>query len=101
LIYKRLNAKGHSEFQNEATARNSAALERPILDTGGKSAEDLLHVLKRGDVFMKYGHSGKPHKAFVQLTEDEKRIIWKPLVCTCFKRNRYIDTDTVRSFYNI
>jgi hypothetical protein len=97
-MYKRLNVKTN---EVEQAVRNTA-----IVNPGGEfmapavhiNTDELISILKAGDVFTKYGRSGNPHKTFVQLSQDEKRIIWKPYKCTCFSRKRYMDTDSVRSF---
>ena len=39
--------------------------------------EEIIKMLKKGESFIKYGNKGNPHTRLVQLTQDEKKIIWK------------------------
>jgi hypothetical protein len=62
------------------------------------NGEELIQMLKNGQKFIKYGKSGDPHERFVYLSPDENYMIWRPLTCTCFTRDRSIKTT---SFINI
>jgi hypothetical protein len=74
---------------------------KPIIGKDSKNnsemkPEDFLLLLKKGEIFIKYGNYGNPHLRFVQLTEDEDRLIWKTIsTCSFLRSARSIDTIEV------
>ncbi len=65
-------------------------------------AEEIYKMLKKGEVFTKYGNKGTPHPRLVQLTQDEKRIIWRKVTgCNIFCKTRSINISEVKNIiYN-
>jgi len=64
-------------------------------------AEEILKMLKTGEIFIKYGNKGRPHPRLVQLSQDEKRIVWRKVSgCNIFCKTRSINlTDVIDYFY--
>jgi len=58
--------------------------------------EEILKMLKAGEVFIKYGNKGRPHHRLVQLSQDEKRIVWRKISgCNIFCKSRSINLSDV------
>jgi hypothetical protein len=63
--------------------------------------EEILKMLKKGEVFTKYGNNGSPHPRLVQLTQDEKKIVWRKITgCNIFCKTRSINlSDVTKHFF--
>ena len=58
--------------------------------------EEILKMLKQGEIFIKYGNKGSPHPRLVQLSQDEKRIVWRKISgCNIFCKIRSINLADV------
>lgn len=94
MIYRRLSVKENLQNGETKTFRNlNFNNENNCSDL---KLDDFLMILKKGEIFVKYGNYGNPHLRFVQLTDDEERLIWKPISsCSFFKSTHYIETTDV------
>lgn len=92
LIYRRLSYRSNLMLAETKTFKQIMAK-----DTNKElKPEEMLSLLKKGENFVKYGNYGNPHIRFVQLTEDEDRLIWKPISsCSFLRSTRSIDTIDV------
>jgi hypothetical protein len=62
--------------------------------------EEIISMLKNGEVFTKYGKHGDPHPRMVKLSEDEKRIMWFTLgSCSLFKKTKFIEVSDIKDVY--
>ena len=63
-------------------------------------SDEMLKMLKEGQIFIKYGNKGTPHKRLVQLSLDGTKILWRKMnSCNIFKRNRSINVADVRIIF--
>ena len=97
----------HTNFNQGVNLISQGGVSNPIsTERGGLSpspnlvsSEEMIGLLKLGQTFLKYGNKGKPHERFVYLSQDEKKLLWKPLTCTCFSKERYIKTEKLTTVY--
>lgn len=62
--------------------------------------EEIISMLKKGEVFTKYGKHGDPHPRMVKLSEDEKKIMWFTLgSCSIFKKTKFIEVSEIKDVY--
>lgn len=74
--------------------------DNQILDTSSflneMKGEEIIELLKAGEVFIKYGNYGNPHLRVVKLTEDEKRLTWyTQSSCSIFKKVKFLEVTDV------
>lgn len=70
----------------------------PTINKNDKNikAEEILKMLKKGEIFTKYGNKGRPHPRMVQLSQDEKKLIWRKVTgCSLFCKTRSINLSDV------
>lgn len=95
IVAKSSERMGISSLQNDLLS-NAGNINTNILKTVNlNNMDELVEMLKHGEMFMKYGRNGKPHQRFVILSKDEKRITWRPMGCSCFSREKYLETMKV------
>jgi hypothetical protein len=94
MIYRRLSVKENLQFAETKTFRNMNFINEN--NGSDLKLDDFILTLKKGEIFVKYGNYGNPHLRFVQLTDDEEKLIWKPISsCSFFKSTRSIETIDV------
>ena len=63
-------------------------------------SDEIIKLLKTGQVFIKYGNYGNPHYRLVKLTDDEKKLTWEAISsCSIFSRTKYLATIDVNNIY--
>jgi hypothetical protein len=97
MIYRRLSLKVDPEEEILVSDKK----ERETVDFKiDEKGEAMLELLRRGEMFTKYGNKGTPHLRFVKLVEGDSKIIWKELnMCSIIKRIKCIEVKYFKDVY--
>ena len=58
--------------------------------------EEIISMLQKGEMFIKYGKKGSPHKRYVKLSNDGKCIMWRNMTgCNIFTKIKQIKISEV------
>lgn len=108
LIYRRLSlkAQSHHDFIEKMNKASENIKDPNLLqvyesnNSNDIKGEEILRMLKHGEIFIKYGNFGDPHPRIVKLSEDEKRLIWHSTgSCTFFKKNKFVEISDIKDVY--
>ena len=70
-------------------------------DTNNINKEEMIKILRKGEIFLKYGKRGKPHLKFVKLSDDGTEIRWryKSVCANIFNRTKSIPIGEIKEVY--
>ena len=78
LIYKRLC------FKNSPNILKLSSMTKNYNRSETQTTEEMINLLKQGEIFLKYGETGTPHYRLVQLSKNEDKFTWRTVSSCSF-----------------
>lgn len=89
MVYKRMSA---------SREENVIEVNKSEVDENLNKSEDLINMMKKGEVFTKYGRHGEPHPRIISISPDLSKITWKvPSACSMFTPVKQIEVIDVNA----